>query len=163
METVSESATGTHTFRTRTPDDELKKLRKVFRLRLTQIKKLFDRKVGRSQNCGKSARVDRPMRRDHDLGERSITAVHEVTTALSFEVEAGPLECATHLPVAEASRKMAQRTATSTSTVSRPTSVGTGRPSSIRASMYACIASRRFFKACGLVLPWETHPRRAGQ
>ena len=133
------------------------------RLRLQEIKKLFDRQVGRRENGGKSARVDRPMSRDHDLGERSITAVDEVTATLSFEVEAGLLERATHLPVAEASRKMPQRTATSTSTVSRPTSVGTGRPSSSRASMYACIASRRFFKTCGLVLPWETHPRRAGQ
>ncbi len=70
-----------------------------------------------------------------DLGERLVTTKHHVTALLSLQVKAGPLERATHLLPRETPGKLAQRAETSISTVSRPSSTGTGRPSSSSASI----------------------------
>ena len=74
------------------------------------------------------------MGRYYNLGERVITPQDNVTSLLPLKVESSLLESPHYLVTRKAARQPGHVATTSASMLSLPTSVGTGSPSSMRAS-----------------------------
>ena len=104
------------------------------RLRSQELRELLYGQTCAIQNGGQGSGIEVSVCGDYHLCEGVISPHYNVAAPLAPAIETGPLQCPHYLCARKASRQSHQPPPISTSTVSLPTSVGTGSPSSTKAS-----------------------------